>query len=710
MQKWNKQRENPLNKEPLEKQDFYNEMKSVTFYGGNQPKCAVAFNREELNECAFKYLKTGANNAQNKLAARPDSPDANFDFLETQKELRGRRGSYIKEHLDDDDFTGIFELSTDYTGFSNYEVLFTVDDKIQIRAFVQHKNIKLENMTPNDITDILKLVETEGFDGVIDALKDLWTPGGKFDQTYFLGAEPRFNTARYAIKSGKNYKLKTSNIPFIYRFNINRMIPTKTKIYQNPLVVEKMITDFVNYNLPAMHVDLSVFYNCATEEKSKSNLVWTIHKLENHHNAIHMVVLENNEGFLQLPETLQEVRDQFQMGKSKISSFEIDSTIFTKPDDTCMLDLHAKLSTYFLRDMVKKGTDQAHPINFGYIYEYVPDYTIIASTLDPSSKTGQKWVTSYTIIHWNAMKKTQVNLMGERLKGLEESIQNSQVEIRRLTTGYDELSPYKQFGLQSIDAGLPSYIIPGIYDSDYAKNSRIDKNQKMGGYVLNPDLRTYTLLEHFRHRWECELLIQHILPFYNRDTTDCYTEMRVLVLEQFVAKENGRPVFIHVFPGFFGQLIMSIHRLGIPQLIKPIKDYTLKWNAFFLSRGNLVKRFQLEFGSIIAEIEDRKVIRKWANKPRRETVPKRAFQRPTFTPTWVQQTPKQKGKPTKVKESGLFHMDEMSKDMDAMGFKTTTETVPVDTDKTARNALTCEEIDTLKRTLNEVTLGNVLFN
>ncbi len=122
--------------------------------------------------------------------------------------------------------------------------------------------------------------------------------------------------ARIAYKKGKTIeKIKINGQTHGFIFNINKSIPSKSRIYQNPKVVEKMTADIINSPIPAMHTDLTIYYNFNNEEeidfKKTVQISWTVNKVYlGWHKATHLTYLSSNTGFYNLPDSLPEIRSK----------------------------------------------------------------------------------------------------------------------------------------------------------------------------------------------------------------------------------------------------------------------------------------------------------------------------------------------------------------------------------------------------------------
>jgi hypothetical protein len=362
------------------------------------------------------------------------------------------------------------------------------------------------------------------------------------------------------------------------------------------------------------------------------------------------------------------------------------------------------------------------PIHYGFIYEYAPDYTIIASTSTKSTSTKCHHVTSYTIIHWNPnlhkKQRTQPPTESFKLTEMEGALYRINVQIQKLNAGYDELSPYR-YGLTAADIRPVELFIPGILeDMDYAKSAAHNPSKVMGGYVMaRIDHRDRMLVEHHRHKLEIDLL-RAILPVLGKSGVKVYTELKNLVLEKFADAKGGRPAFIHAYPGFLGTLLMAVHKAAeYPLLIPHVKQWTLDWDEFLTSR-KIPHPWSdsTRFTEINNKIEDRRSIKKQMD---RKQYPGRALPNPRFTPNRYPKDQK-KSIPTSHpwQPTPQTAADRNRSDMDAMGIGRPNR-VRWDDEATRASQTRSEfensdsthslkmqaEIDTLKRTLNALTLS-----
>jgi hypothetical protein len=133
-------------------------------------------------------------------------------------------------------------------------------------------------------------------------------------------------------------------------------------------------------------------------------------------------------------------------------------------------------------------------------------------------------------------------------------------------------------------------------------------------------------LEHHRHKLELELLTQHILPYFGRHHESAFRDLSDLVLNTFAEKlGNGKTKYIPVYPGFLGYMLEKIHKnpehYDAERLIAPIKQWTLDWHEFLTSRGIVyLKRNSNspDLIKLVAEIEDRNTVRRALEKKNKQ--------------------------------------------------------------------------------------------
>ena len=671
---WNKQKTNPFNRDAVVALDRYDAditpQTNNTFSNSklNEFKHAISTPNAEIISCANRYLKNKANDAQNLLALKPSDVVSNRMFINAQVEYRDWRGKQISEQIDSSDhMKGVFDLDPGSelesqlykVTFcikrgkdleSQYEVEFTSESTV---AYTKYTDIHLEDLQAVDILEIIKQADVEIpndyldksiVDSLIGGVDKEWgvnaikTP--LRDAGYFTQIGNEFETAaRYAFKTGKEllgFTTSDSKLVHSYKFDINIFMPTKAKIYQNPKVVQKMATDMLNSPIPAMHADLCIFYSENKNWEKNLSLNWTIHRVyPGFHTSTHLTYLSDEAGLCNLPDTLPGIRNMY---KEKIDTdckyyqSKIDSRLFTKPDDISMTSLHC--------DKIKIALDQIRYDSYGrfgarapksandcgFIYEYNPDYTVIASTIFKPYQNHNFNCTSYTIIHWNTThtiparrEQGQVSDRQDRLKTVENMMERLQLRVAGLDTGLKQIIPSEQFRLQVKDNYELDYFIPGILDFKYAQTSNHEPSSKFGGYLIrSPDFKFKLVLEHQRHKLEFELLKNHILPLFGRDTDNVFASLKELVIDTFAERLNGgRTQYIPVYPGFLGTALQKIHQnpamYNAISLIPFIKQWTLDWHDFLYKRTMPIDWVDLKsdkLTKLVSDIEDRNTVRR----------------------------------------------------------------------------------------------------
>ena len=662
-----------------------------TFYHGTHAefKHAISIPKAEITKCANQFLKYKANNSQNQLAVNPGDVVFNKAFLNSQIEYRDWRGKQISEGLDSYDIPA--GVLFDYIGVeggpvqpphpAQYKVEFFTTNEADkgmdpAVAYTHYKDVRLEDLQAADILEIIKGAKIDDgnaqfsafpktvVDSLIAGLDKDWgfeaIRGNTYKKGYFthIGAEAKTD-GRYAFKTGDPLAaLRVNGAMHAYRFDINKFIPTKSKIYQNPKVVQKMALDILHSPFPAMHADLSISY----ENQKDKTLNWTIHKIyPNHHTAIHLTYISEDDGLYNLPDTLPAIKDKYQ---SKIDAnccnsnrSAIDAKMFMKKDDLSMTALHCYRTRQSLLEMSHDSSgreygerDETSTSNCGFIYEYWPDYTVIASTIIKPYLHHNFNCTSYTIIHWNPdtnhtkfTKKERAPANYEskdRLKTVEDVMNRLQVRVEGLDTGYNQLLPMQQYRLEVKDNHPLGYFIPGILDLGYAKGETHDTFRDMGGYLIpSLNFQTKIVLEHHRHKLELELLT-HILPHFNINSGNAFKDLSALVLGTFAEKlGNNKTEYIPVYPGFLGYMLGKIHgnptAYNAAHLIPHIKKWTVDWAEFLTGRGIIYHRSSSKASDLIklvAEIEDRNTVRRKLEKKQGANIPShpRALPRPTM--------------------------------------------------------------------------------
>lgn len=676
---WNKQKTNPFNRDAVVALDRYDA--DITAQTNNtitnlkliEFKHAISTPNAEIISCANRYLKNKANDAQNLLALKPLDVVSNKAFINAQVEYRDWRGKQISEQIDSSDYMkGVFDLDLgsesdlqtykvtffikrgkdleNHYEVDNHAVEFTSDPAV---AYTKYKDIQLEDLQASDIIDIIKQADSEIpsdhldksiVDSLINGVDKLWGVDAIQSRTtkagYFTQIGNEFETAaRYAFKTGVLDGFRTSDSDIIHscKFDINKFMPTKAKIYQNPKVVQKMATDMLNSPFPAMHADLCIFYSENKNWEKNFSLNWTIHRVyPGFHTSTHLTYISDEAGLCNLPDTLPGIRNMY---KEKIDTkyckyyqSKIDSKLFTKPDDISMTSLHC--------NKVKLALDQIGHASYGhfgdrapksandcgFIYEYSPDYTVIASTIFKPYNKYSFNCTSYTIIHWNTThtiparrEQGQVSDRQDRLKTVENMMERLQLRVAGLDTGLKQIIPSEQFRLQVKDNHELDYFIPGILALKYAQSKPHEPSSKFGGYLIrSPDFKVKLVLEHQRHKLEFELLKNHILPLFGRDTDNVFASLKELVIGTFAERLNGgRTQYIPVYPGFLGTALQKIHQnpamYNAISLIPFIKQWTLDWHDFLEKRmmpTDWVDLTSDKLTKLVSDIEDRNTVRR----------------------------------------------------------------------------------------------------
>jgi hypothetical protein len=328
-----------------------------------------------------------------------------------------------------------------------------------------------------------------------------------------------------------------------------------------------------------------------------------------------------------------------------------------------------------------------------------------------------------------------------------------QVRVEGLDTGYNQLLPMQQFRLEVKDNHPLGYFIPGILDLVYAKSDSHTGTQRMGGYLIKSlNFQVKLVLEHHRHKLELELLTQYILPHFNMNSGNAFRDLSDLVLGTFAEKlANHKTKYIPVYPGFLGHMLEKIHedpaQYGAERLITPIKQWTLDWHEFLESRGILYERRNSnapDLIKLVAEIEDRNTVRRELEKKNKQgaTLPghPKALQRPhQAPPPWTaknkkngkvisgRENPPEYGaagrKANAMSDMGLDSKESQKREWGEWGAaadERRRETyAPRPGDKDYKRSQFTEtahpsslkmqaEIDSLKRTLNELTLKAAL--
>jgi hypothetical protein len=319
VEKWQTQKRNPYNYDAMSNINMFDDNRKEDFFkykkDGNEKayKHTVYFSPEVTDQCSHAYLLNKCINAQNKVAYKPDDRKANTFFYDAQKAFRKWRGHYILKKVTKNQHHGIFDIEK----FNNDEFKFIVEFRLMndtidktvgdyddggfLHGFSDisaSENINLDLITPVNIIDtILRAdIDTDDFKRHINEEAELnydFIKGilgdtkkhllGVEDQRLFLGYKMTDENARFSKFKGKDLEVDGH----VCKFHRNIFMPTQAKMYQNPVVVEKMTVDFLRLGLPCMHVDCVLKYKKAKNDVVK--MMWTVSKIhKSYSNALNI--------------------------------------------------------------------------------------------------------------------------------------------------------------------------------------------------------------------------------------------------------------------------------------------------------------------------------------------------------------------------------------------------------------------------------------
>jgi len=655
---------------------FKDRHRSATEKAFKEFKHALTFPQSTLDECAAKALKSEANEAMNKLALDPSSDQLNQKFHDTQRKLRQWRGNYIKDKIiqNDDknlnDFLQRTQPNEPNAEGHNYHITFSMIqyDNIDFRGGETVEEIsKMSkcittfqcNITHNDIrfddknidaTDIIQIIgkmnmtqiednfPKEAIDKLIQEIESQITSKQVALSTH-LGA-PFDETSTFAVKSlPQECTVMLDGSPFYYKIKVNKIMPTVSRIYHNPKVIQKMIVDFLGMPVPPMQVSLII-------RNHDFIFQWIVHRIKpNTHTVYHLTYTDPyTSGLFALPDDLLDIKEQFK-GSNFYGTrqYDINSNDLNLQSDPKILYLHSQLiqSIIYSEDFNANSSKQLLNVRdfqeydfkmneqYGYIYEF-GEYTIVANSIIGRRKDPnflQSHFTSYTIIHWNPniLKKTantnsnnysnlasvynsQMQIYNHRLFSLQESFRHIQKEMVNF-----QVFKYKPELLSdSVTEGL-DYYIPAIFEEfNYAKNAYkeespyIPSKNFVGLNVISPSFKERTLLESKRYELQSQFITKLLSVTYIKLRPNeklCEALWRCILAFMMTTEEKNKGLIegqklFQRFPGWVGNAIIRIHKgefyndktgqrnvatdraEKIEAMLPYIKAWTLKWTLF----------------------------------------------------------------------------------------------------------------------------------
>lgn len=675
---WDAQQHTPFNRHasvPMEK--FRREDKGSTYKDSEydttsgtwketkkikyNPTCAVP--QEELDSCAHKFLIDEANNAQNELAFRPKEERTLADFENAQVKLRDWRGKYVFNRSTDQNTSRNIEglQGTVDSLDTAYEVALSVvrndpnSPPQALTRYIRHSCEDMDEIRPSDIIEIVteanKLIadhEIASMQSELDKKKLVETVSKikvEFDHkrndidgrnnTYFqsltANLESVSDTRHFAIKSSSRHDaFELDGGKLIYKFNINRIVPGKSKIYHNPKVVQKMECDMINAPFPSMCADLTLSYTTTVEANGRKvderiDFVWTITKIHKDcHKATHLTyVSTTDKGFFEQPGTLREITAmsaaKIEDAHSSLSQYSLNAMNYNRHNYTELLNLHSSLNRSFINTIFELKITGAHIDEAAltkanadrsccFIYEYKTGYTVIASTL--VRPYSEHYCTSYTIIHWNtapyklwrsedaASKPAQPppvsfaeRVEKERIKGDIEILKREMITLR---FGVEDVVRTEEYGTLVKKSHVPDFVIPAMLK--LRPDGKFDHGGDLVGYIVEkPTIEQWLVLEGRRRQTEGVMMRHFIGPYLEKGTQrtqrtqknkEDRKSIRDLLLN--VLKINRDIVNKKmVYPGCFGYLLEHLYASGtghddddFSNILNEIEQRSENWYEF----------------------------------------------------------------------------------------------------------------------------------
>lgn len=642
---WERQRMLHFNRRPEEQLEYYRyEEKKNTQESVYNP--AKSASQTEKDACAHKGLIENAISAQNVLALEPDEPNAFRKFKQTQEELRNWRGKYVARHLIEhergphEDIPGFTKDMGPLNHERTYEISFHFvqkDESGDEDKNVYHRPITVYNKStimdfgschPNHI--VLAIVNSH--DQIPEKelskyntnfmtkqlLKDMLNKifrycnenreGNDSKVKFFTidgNAELRNadDVGRFAYyKTNVFDEIEMNGLKINFKFNKNRVMPEKSKIYHNPKVVQQMQIDLLKYSIEIMNVDLTVTVTQVVDSKTFTyELTWTVKDIvKDHHTVYHLAYMsEENSGFLDQPKTLHDIvrknKDLDDRNTRILRTKGFANTYnYNKQNYTGMLYLHAlqveKMldSFYSQKDTIdwrKCVNETSQTKSYAFIYEYRSDFTIIASTIFQPLTTDKSNYTSYTIIQWNTTNpkiwlkqdvfkpiipqtaledKREVKMMHDEMLELRKEV----AALRMQTEGTVQLNDHS---LLRMNANNTDFFVAGLFMPNAMNNGVIYLNELQEYIIKKPDLKTRLILENKKRETDIEFIKNVIEPHYlkisdgkiNSMVTSnngrTHKSLKKLVMA-ICNKSNEDLSKTEVYPGLVGYLLDYIYK------------------------------------------------------------------------------------------------------------------------------------------------------
>lgn len=613
--------------------------------------------------------------------------------------------------------------------------IFQVLESAQVNILRQYNDQEVNN-------ELLSLIFSHVRDDILTKQKN--------SMEYFkhLGtnAERWDDTARKQISSAEwttlNFSLRGTQYTIVYRSAINYIIPTKVKVEHNVKTVHKFALDFTKILKP-MHIDLIVRMN-------RIEFVWTIHEFEKgRHQIYHAGYTSDENTLFRMPGTLEEMTKRYENNDDKYTNpFFNKSTIdiqFFDKSDMSLLNLH----TYALRSKIDNlnGDWTAEQDNFkemsyatdvGYIYKY-NHYTIVASgitfPIHHFNATEKETVSSrlvniifYTIIHWNNTPifnpvKTDPAAIIPTNKDLNKRIDELSTYIRNVDTNYTHLMAHRatlpDAAMEKLD-----FFIPAIL---FKKSTDVDSKQHqiIGVYFLEKFPRED--IEYIRHIFNKEKLkilqeeVKLHIDYANKEYPD---QVMITHLKEY-GYEKADTKRIETKIGVFGHFLKKLHGFEIGERSyytdgTPIKTeleiWSDFWHDYFALRPHYSGMYSFEeedsekmriYHTRIQDIRDQKYFHNRRER-NHHYQNKLDFSKIHF---------QKRGNPPRNQGSGNPHQKKAPRPWGFHHGQQSQFTKTTSTSTRLAAAVTCleftpqdttlkmqAEIDSLKRTLNELTL------
>lgn len=547
--------------------------KTLKPYGYDRPP-VVGSNRYNIVE--FTCTRNGKNNIPVPIVSKVNTPFNIFELLNDGHE---------NNHF-------IFKI---------FEVLEPAQKNILNQYNDQEVNRELLNKVFYGVKSHIVQYKT------LDYFKHLGTNAERWD-----------DTARKQISSAKwntfDIAHRDSVLNIVYRSAVNYIIPTKVKTEHNVKTVHRFALDFTKILKP-MHIDLII-------KIGQIEFVWTIHEFEKgKHQIYHAGYIANENRLYNMPGTLAEMTKRYEDQVDKYTSpffskTTVDLASFDK-SDISLLNLH----TYALRvkadrmngEFNKKHdqfTETQYDTDVGYIYKY-NHYTIVASGITypihtstfsstAERKTAETYtnIMFYTIIHWNntpafQIAKTDVaTAVTPTIRDLQTDIISLRTYVKNVDINYGQLVKYKD-ALPEAAFDKMDFFIPAIL---FNKTSNVAPNQHqdIGVYYLEEFPRED--IEFIKHVFNKEKMriLQEDFKLHIDFKDKIFPDNAMLEDLQKHGFERGKFV---TKVGIFGHYLKRYHE-GDKEVKTPgkteLEEWSDFWHDFFALRPQYSRMYSFE--------------------------------------------------------------------------------------------------------------------